>query len=175
MPSIKKPKYIYLAYVTAVDIKSLTAVLKEANALFGIEGLNLSAKHISSDLMVISITSDTPIDSLLASGFEAYVESYRYADILFSYFSEEAVYLYSLILFYNFEKKQKLQAQNFRRGLAYAAYDLTAAEVVHFQQSLRSTSIVLCSSTPIPDKEIGEVWAKTHFNQVTKTISFQSY
>jgi hypothetical protein len=78
-------------------------------------------------------------------------------------------------LFYEFEENQEDLSRNFRRELAYAAYDLLVAEVVHFQQSIYSTSIVLCSNVRIPEEEIAAVLAKTNVKQITTTISFKSF
>lgn len=175
MSNIKNPKHIYVAYITANSIDTLREVIKVATSIFAAKGIDLAIKNISTDLMVISVTSDTPFESKLASSFEARVGSNRYADILFSYFSEEAVYLYSLILFYNFEKKQADLSRNFRRELAYAAYDLITAEVAYFQQSTNSTSLVLCSPVRIPDKEIAAILAMANAKQITTTISFKSF
>ena len=86
--------------------------------------------------MVVSVTSENSFDPQLVTSFEARVNGNRYAEIMFSYQSEQSVYLFSLLVGYHFdEKKHALQADNFRRRLTYAAYDLTSASVKDFHQS----------------------------------------
>lgn len=176
MSDTKKSKYIYVAFVAANSRSTLTEVVSEASTLFGIKGINIAFKNISSDLMVVSVTSDNSFDAQLAMSFEARVNGNRYAEIIFSYQSEQSVYLFSLFVGHHFnEKTHALQAENFRRSLAYAAYDLTSAGVKHFYQSAVATTMVLTSTTPIPDEDLNSILELTNVKQVTTTISFKSF
>lgn len=175
MSKIKNPKYIFIAYITASDKEELMEVVLASLPIFAAKGTSVTFKNFLNNLTVLSVTSESPIKTELVNLFEARVGSNKYAEILFSYLSEKAVYLYSLILFYDFEEKQADHSRNFRRELTYAAYDLITAEVAYFQQSTNSTSLVLCSNVRIPDEEIAAVLVKTNIKQVTTTISFKSF
>lgn len=176
MPGSKKSKYIYIAFVAANSRSTLSEVVLEASTLFGINGIDIAFKNTSSDLMVVSVTSENSFDPQLVTSFEARVNGNRYAEIMFSYQSEQSVYLFSLLVGYHFdEKKHALQADNFRRRLTYAAYDLTSASVKDFHQSTVATTMVLTSTTPIPDEDLNTILELTQVKQVTTTISFKSF
>ncbi len=176
MSDLKKPKHIYVAFVAANSRSTLDEVVKNANSLFGIKGIDIAFKNISSELMIVSVTSENSFDTQLATSFETRVNGNRYAEIIFSYQSEQSVYLFTLLVGYHFdEKKHAPHADNFRRSLAYAAYDLTSASVKDFHQSTVATTMVLTSTVPIPDEDLNSILELTQIKQVTTTISFQSF
>lgn len=175
MSDQKGPKCIYFAYVHARDRKILRRIAGFATTTFK-EGLVPAIGYVSDNFMVVSVTSEKPIDAMLVATFEDKVEKETFANILFCFQSDQPTYLFSLFVGYHFdEKKHALQADNFRRSLTYAAYDLTSASVIDFHQSTVATTMVLTSTVPIPDEDLSSILELTQVKQVTTTISFKSF
>lgn len=174
--TIPKPKYVYLAYVIARDTSTLIEVAEQASSKFTVKGIDLAIKNFAGDLMVVCVTSDSPIIPQLVAGFEARVGSTKYADILFSFHSVLPVYLFSLFIGYHFDEKiYPISSFRFRRKLTVTAYSLTSGYVEHFYQSSTSTSMVICSEEVISKEDIESLLALTKIKQVSTTISFQNF